>query len=300
MLEFDRNGRAIALFSRLARGGERTAVLGAVRPPGGSFGATRALGSAGFYSRLQTSLTRAGAFVALWSAAYARYSSSDLTQATVADQNVVGAAAEPGRDIRARIVERGAVGPVLGVGHGPLTLAAWTRADGLRVGVRNGRTGRFCAQTVAPRSVTTRLLDQGMPAALASDRRGNATVIFAGEDHLEALFAKTGKRRPVIRRVSARVQAPTAGSGALGRSIVLRFSLSEAARVRATLTRQRGTRRHRIGSIAYAGHAGRNEIVIPNRIGKRRLTRGRYQVTLSATDCDRLRAKRRRATNFTR
>ena len=300
-LEFDGDGRAVALFSRLPRSQDIAAVLGAVRPPGGRFGPTRPLGLAGFYSLLQTSLTRRGAFVALWSPAVAHYTPPDLIQQTVTNQNVVGAAAEPGREFGpAKRVERGAVGPVLGVGDGPSTLAAWTRADGLRVGVRNKRTGRFCAQTVAPRPGTTSLLDQGMPAALASDRRGNATVIFAGNAGLEALFATAGRVRPVIRRVSARGRAPTAGSGALGRSIVLRFSLSEAARVRATLSRTRGTRYRRIGSIAYAGHAGKNEIVIPDRIGRRRLRRGRYQVKLSATDCDRLRAKRRRAAKFTR
>ena len=192
--------------------------------------------------------------------------------------------------------------PVLGTSGAPLALAAWTRTDGLRAGVRDERTGRFCAQTVGARPVATRLGTTGVPAAIAGGARGNAMILFVGKSGIEAVFGRGEPRRPLLRRlrVTGLARPRRDARRSLQRSLVLRFSLSEAARVRVTLARKRGKRYRRVGSLALAARAGQNQLAIPARIKKRRLRRGRYRAVVSATDCDRQRSRARRTKTFTR
>ena len=68
----------------------------------------------------------------------------------------------------------------------------------------------------------------------------------------------------------------------LRKRALLRFSLSEAAKV--TITIQSLKLKRRVGSITVSAIAGANRKTIARKIGKRRLNPGRYRMTLVAVD----------------
>lgn len=294
-LRYDREGRALAFFANAGVNFHAvTAVFGAVRFPGGRFGAPVQLGLAAHYPPPLTTLTARGAFVALWGASVT--AGLDPDGNVIEREEIVSAAAEPGRSFTGgQLVERDAVSPILDSGGGLATLAAWARADGLRAAVREERSGRFCTQTVAPHPTAGQLKPTGLDAAIASDPRGNATLIFVGKNGVEALTGREDGRAPAVLRLRTRVRARhlrrSRGRLFRGRAVT-RFSLSEASSVTVKLSRRRGRRWRRVASTSFAARAGPNRVVIPP--ASRTLRRGRYRLSVSATDCDRRRGSANR------
>ncbi len=71
-----------------------------------------------------------------------------------------------------------------------------------------------------------------------------------------------------------------------GRGTVLRFSLSESARLTIVIDRRHGRRRfrHVATFTRFRVRAGRGHVTLTGRIGRRRMAPGRYRLTLSARD----------------
>ena len=86
--------------------------------------------------------------------------------------------------------------------------------------------------------------------------------------------------RPVVTRFSSSRRSFRAGSGRR-RGTTLRFTLSEAARVRIRIT---GPRARVRGTLTRAARAGANSIAFSGRFGRRRLSPARYTATITATD----------------
>jgi len=95
--------------------------------------------------------------------------------------------------------------------------------------------------------------------------------------------AATGdKRAPALSRLSLKGASVRAGAAAR-----LRFTLSEAARVRVTIERKRGggkLRFRQIATLTRKGTTGRNALRLGTRVGGGLLSAGRYRVTLTAVD----------------
>jgi hypothetical protein len=116
-----------------------------------------------------------------------------------------------------------------------------------------------------------------------------------------------GNARPVVSamrftpptfRVSARATAITAARRAHAGS-VLRFSLSQAAKVKIVIQRRKKVGRSfrwvKAGTITRrGGRAGANKIAFSGRIGRRALASGRYRATLTATGANRRVSKAKR------
>ncbi len=82
-------------------------------------------------------------------------------------------------------------------------------------------------------------------------------------------------------RVARRATALSAGAGGTR----LRFSLSEAGRVRISVQRRRRAGRFvRVGVLRRSAPAGRSGVAFTGRLGKRALRPGRHRLRITATD----------------
>lgn len=82
-------------------------------------------------------------------------------------------------------------------------------------------------------------------------------------------------------RTARRSTALSAGTRA---GTTLRFTLSEAARVRISVQRRRAGRATAVGALRRSEPAGANRVAFSGRLGKRALRPGRYRLKITATD----------------
>jgi subtilisin family serine protease len=76
------------------------------------------------------------------------------------------------------------------------------------------------------------------------------------------------------------------GRGKLSRShpLIVRFSLDRAATTRLTLSRMVGRRYRKVKTVSVKGAAGGNRYVLRSRLGRTKLRRGRYRLSVRASD----------------
>ena len=100
-------------------------------------------------------------------------------------------------------------------------------------------------------------------------------------------------RAPVLSRASIRprklpvVRRKARGSKA--RKATLRYTLSEAAKVKVSISRK--GKRRRLGTLRQRGKAGRNKIRFSAKLGRRKLRPGSYRARIVATDATGKRSK---------
>ena len=69
-----------------------------------------------------------------------------------------------------------------------------------------------------------------------------------------------------------------------GRGTVLRLASTESGRLTITVERMRGTSARKIGTLVAPIKAGPSNVLLSGKIGKRRLSRGRYRLTITVQD----------------
>jgi hypothetical protein len=137
------------------------------------------------------------------------------------------------------------------------------------------------ANRTAVRTVLARVLDDQPPVDPRPEpgTSGGDPQPGGGADRTAPLLRRvtlTPRRFAVARRATA-VTAARRGTR-------IRYTLSEPAAVTLRVQRLAGGRVHAVGTLRRSGVAGANRVRFSGRIGRRALARGRYGLTVRATD----------------
>ena len=245
-------------------------VKAARRPPGQRFGSAQKLGHLGG-SGPWLAFDAHDRALTLWGDSNTERDAIDL------NPRVLGAEAPPdGQFGRGRPLERGgdALGIVTGGGG---AIAAWTRNEKV-IAALHGQGG-YCPRPISRRPAR-------VDGDVAANRRGSAVAVWrtvafghslGSPSQLMVGLGPADGRPPAIDRLSVRL----GGSGAARPR--LRFVLSEAAEVRASVERRDPGRFRDVRSLVRSMPAGANQVAYGRRA--RALRPGRYRAVIRARDC---------------
>lgn len=128
----------------------------------------------------------------------------------------------------------------------------------------------------------------GLPAPRVLGRPGAFSTLSPPDttprDTTPPAFVGPVRAAPSKFVVGPRRRTAAARRKRVGRGTTFRYRLTEAARVVFTIERRHGRRHRRIGGLRQQAGAGANAKRFSGRIGRRRLSPGRYRAALIATD----------------